>query len=289
MRGFAECDAIDRESSSALQHGGRDVGRRDEGGYRNILRRVLVFGADESPDAGDAHRAEDYAAGEADPSEAVAGGFAGGDAPLGREEPDAVGEVPADGDHGDDVDRKHDGMRELLLDLPEGGVGMLRQADPGEALTPDVLADVEEGDEAGPALGGVHPIAGPGVVDDVGLAAQPDIDAVDAVIEEGKEDEDPLEHAHERQAVEEPDLLTVGDGALEGFKVREQVLEEECADGNDAEERVQAAPDEGVSLAGAERLHACARFGRSWMLGGGHEELLSSSSRLVTAEPRVSD
>src|SRR5215472_15054016 len=162
MRGFAECDAIDRESSSALQHGGRDVGRRDEGGYRNILRRVLVFGADESPDAGDAHRAEDYAAGEADPSEAVAGGFAGGDAPLGREEPDAVGEVPADGDHGEAVDRKRAGMRELLLDLPEGGVGMLTWSERGEAPTPDAPSNEEKFDEAGPALGGVHPIAGPG-------------------------------------------------------------------------------------------------------------------------------
>ena len=40
----------------------------------------------------------------ADIAKALAGGFAGGDAPLGGEEPDAVGEVPADGDHGDDVD-----------------------------------------------------------------------------------------------------------------------------------------------------------------------------------------
>ena len=73
-----------------------------------------------------------------------------------------------------------------MLDFGEGGVGVLGENDAGEALAIDVLGDVGEGDEAGVALGGVHPVAGPGVVDEVGLAAEPDPDAVEGVIEDGK-------------------------------------------------------------------------------------------------------
>ena len=119
---------------------------------------------------------------------------------------------------------------------------MVGQIDPAEALAVYVLRDVGEGDEACIALRDVHPIAGPGVVDDVGLAAEPDVDAVDAVIEDGQKDEDPFEYADEGQAVEELDLVAIGDGAFEGFEVGQDVLEEKCADGDDAEERVKLSP-----------------------------------------------
>ena len=78
------------------------------------------------------------------------------------------------------------------------------------------------------------------------------------MIEDGQKDEDPLQHAHQRQAVEELDLLAVGDGAFERLEVREQVLEQKGADGDDAEQRMQLVPEEGVSLAGAQRLDAAA-------------------------------
>jgi len=96
---------------------------------------------------------------------------------------------------------------------------MLGKHDAAEALTPDVLADVDEGDEAGVALGYIHPVACPGVVNDVSLAAQPDPDAVQGVVKDGQEDEGPLEDAHQRQAVEEANCIPVGDGALEGFEI----------------------------------------------------------------------
>ena len=79
----------------------------------------------------------------ADVAEVLAGLVAGGDAPLGGEEPDAVGEVPGGGDHGDDVDGEHPGVGELVLDLGEGCAGVLGERDAAEALTPDVLDDVE--------------------------------------------------------------------------------------------------------------------------------------------------
>src|SRR5580658_1346411 len=129
------------------------------GERREVCWSVLIFGTDGRPDAGQAHGAEHNSAGEADPSEAFARGFAGCDAPFCGEEPDAVGKVPADGDHGDGVDGEHEWVRKLDLNFVECGVGMLGEHDAGEALPPDVLNNVGESDEAGVALGHVHPIA----------------------------------------------------------------------------------------------------------------------------------
>ena len=125
---------------------------------------------------------------------------------------------------------------------------------PSEALTEDVLDDVGEGDKAGDALGDVHPVVGPGVDVDVDAAAEGDPDAVEGVEGEGDEDETPLEDADEREGVEELDLLGVGEGAVPGLEVGDDVLDEEGADGDDAGEGVQASPEEGVALAGAEGL-----------------------------------
>src|SRR5271170_3681624 len=143
-------------------------------------------------DADEAHEAEGCTAESADPAEFLAGFVAGGDAPLGGEEPDAVGEVPGGGDHGDDVDGEHPGVGELDLDFVEGGAGVLGKGDAAEALSPDVLDDVKEGDDAGDALGDVHPVAGPGVDVDADAAAEGDEESVEGVEGEGDEDEGPL-------------------------------------------------------------------------------------------------
>ena len=103
---------------------------------------------------------------------------------------------------------------------------------------------------------------------------------------EGDEDECPLEHANEREGVEELDLLGVGEGAVEGLEVGDDVLDEEGADGDDAGEGVQLAPEEGVSFTGAERLHASNRRcgGRCWRCGCGHEGLLRSVRECTATE-----
>ncbi len=80
---------------------------------------------------------------------------------------------------------------------------MLGELDAGEALTPDVLDDVRERDEAGDALHDVHPVGGPGVDVDVGAAAEGDPDAVEGVEGERDEDEAPLEDADQREGIEE--------------------------------------------------------------------------------------
>ena len=144
-----------------------------------------------------------------------------------------------------------------MLHLPEGGVvAAAHQVHAAEAHVIEVVQDVEEGDHAGPALRGVQPVAGPGILADVRLAAIPDVEAVERVIEQGQEDEAPLQHANERQAGEELDLVVVGLRALGRLGVGDEVLEQECADGNDAGQRVQPAQQERVALAGAERRNS---------------------------------
>ncbi len=92
---------------------------------------------------------------------------------------------------------------------------------------------------------------------------------------EGERDEDeaPLEDADEREGVEELDLLGVGEGAVPGLEVGDDVLDEEGADGDDAGQRMEAPPEEGVALAGAEGLDAFGgRAEVCWCdgCGGGH-------------------
>src|SRR5258708_5822024 len=137
-------------------------GQGDAGGLSGhyVFGGVGVF-IDDGPDADEAHEAEGCAAEAADVAEALAGLFAGGDAPLGGEEPDAVGEVPGGSDHGDDVDGEHPGVGELDLNFGEGCAGVLGERDAAEALPPYVLDDVEEGDDAGDALRDVHQDGGP--------------------------------------------------------------------------------------------------------------------------------
>src|SRR4029078_7712006 len=73
-------------------------------GYGSDFRCIFVFRADEYPDARESHEEENDAECCADVAETLAGDVAGCDAPLGGKEPYAISEVPADGDHGDDVD-----------------------------------------------------------------------------------------------------------------------------------------------------------------------------------------
>ena len=71
-----------------------------------------------------------------------------------------------------------------------------------------------------------------------------------------QKDEGPLEHADQRQAVEELHLFAVCNRALQCFEVREQMLKQKSANGNDTEQRVQLVPDEAGALTRAQRLRA---------------------------------
>ena len=121
-----------------------------------------------------------------------------------------------------------------------------------------MVDDVRERDDAGDPLGEVGPVAGPRIDVDAGAATEGDEDAVEGVEGEGQENQGPFQDAHERERVAEFDLLGVGEGAVPGFEVGNDVLEEEGADGDDAGKGVELVPEEGVALACAEGLDASA-------------------------------
>ena len=104
-----------------------------------------------------------------------------------------------------------------------------------------MLHDVDERDDAGPTLRGIEPIAGPGIIGDVGLALIPDEDAVEAVVEDRNPNEKKLKQKNEGQAVQKCDLPTIDLGAFEGFSVRDEVLEKKGSNGDNAAEGVQTA------------------------------------------------
>ena len=256
---------------------------------RNVDRCIGKFGADEGPDAIETDGAKNDAAGEANPGEAPPRLFAWRDTPLGREEPDSVGKVPADGDHGDDVEGQDPGIRKFCLHLVKRHARIVGQVRAHETLGGHVVADVNECEDAGPALRGVHPVAGPGVIHDVRSAAEPNEDAVDGVVSDGNENENPFQHAHRRQAIEELHLRRVGRGAFQRLEVGDEMLQQKCADGNDAEQGMQLVPEERVAFAGAKRLYAARTCGAAGFWAVAMKMRSPEPAAAGNMAPRVSD
>ena len=125
-------------------------------------------------------------------------------------------------------------MLKLSLHLGERRHRICRQMHTGKTQVVRVLNYVDEGDDAGPALRGIKPIPLPWIIADVRVAAPPDPDPVETVIENRNPDEANFKHEDERQAVQELDLRAVGVRAFEGLRVRDEVLEQKCANGDDA-------------------------------------------------------
>ncbi len=169
--------------------------------------------------------------------------------------------MPGCGDDAERVEGDHPRIVELCLHLRKCQVGMRRKMNAGEAQGVSMLHDVDECDDAGPALGSVEPVAGPGIVGDVGLALIPDEDAVERVVEDRNPNEKQFQQKNERQAVQKCDLPAVGVCAFEGFGVRDEVFEKESPDGDDAAEGVQAAQQKRGALASAQRSDAGLDFG----------------------------
>ena len=126
----------------------------------------------------------------------------------------------------------------------------------GETQRIRVLHYINEGDDTGPALRCVKPVTGPRIIGDIAIAAIPDIDAVEAVVENRNPDEEKLQQKNTGQAIEKLDLLSVGDGAFEGLGVRDEMFEKKGSDGYDAAERMQTAQQERCALTGAQRSDA---------------------------------
>src|SRR5208282_781248 len=193
---------------------------------------------------------------EAEIAKAAARPFPRRDAPLRREQPQSVAEVPGSGDDRDRVKGDHPRILEFCLNLGERLHGVRRQVHAGEAQIISMLHHVDERDDASPALGAVKPIALPRIIDDVGVALIPDVDAVEAVVKDRNPDKEQLQKKNSGQAIEKLDLLAVSLNAFEGFGVRDEMFEKEGSDGYDAGERMQTAQQERDSLASAQRSDA---------------------------------
>ena len=189
-------------------------------------------------------------------AELAARPLANGEAPFRGEQPDPVREVPRRRNDADDVRRHRPGIHEFLLHFPEGGVIVLHQLRAREAHGVYVIADVKEGEDAGPTLRRVQPVAAPGIFSDVGVAAIPDVNAVQRVIEQRQKDEQPLHPMYEGQAGQKLYLIVIRLRAFHRFGVGDEVLNQECADGHDARERMQTPQEERVAFARTQRSYS---------------------------------
>ena len=129
---------------------------------------------------------------------------------------------------------------------------MRRQVHAREAQGVSVLHHVDERDNAGPALRGVEPVTSPRVIGNVGFALIPNINAVEAVVEDRNPDKEQLQQKNEGQAVQKLDLLSIGQWAFESFGVRDEVFEEEGSNGYNATQGMQTAQQKRDALAGAQ-------------------------------------
>src|SRR6185312_3951344 len=117
------------------------------------------------------------------PPKPFARSFTHSDAPLRAKKVYPISKVPRGSNDSDQI--KHSGppVLKLSLHLAKGCIGMREQVCTGEAHSVGMPDDVGEGDSAGPALRGIHKVSRPGIVANVGLAAEPDIEAVERVIQ----------------------------------------------------------------------------------------------------------
>ena len=121
---------------------------------------------------------------------------------------------------------------------------MTQDVNATEAQMPGVPDDVEENDSAGPALRGKHPVAGPGIFGNVALSAKPDVEAVKRVVENRQPDPEQLQIEDEREAREQFDLFGIRCRAAGRKRIRDEVLDQKCTDGDDAAERMKPAQEE---------------------------------------------
>src|SRR5258708_4625867 len=158
----------------------------------------------------------------------------GGESPLAEKIPDADAEMERGGENADGGEEEEIRIGEELRDF---GVGGFAVSEP--ALGVKMPGDVDEGDEAGVALGGVEPVPYPGIGGDVGLAAYPYIDAVTGVVEHGKEDEGPFDERAEGDGLEVAgDFVIFGSGDEDGA-VGPEMSGEKSANGNDSGKRMK--------------------------------------------------
>src|SRR5437667_6488285 len=103
----------------------------------------------------------------------------------------------------------------------------------GEANMPGMPAHIEEGNGAGPALCGVHPVAGPGILANIGVAAIPDVEAIERVKENREPDAEQFQRDDKRETGEKFDLLGIRRWAVDGEGGGDEVINQDISDCHD--------------------------------------------------------
>lgn len=131
-----------------------------------------------------------------------------------------------------------------MLYFAERQIGKGQQVGATETKVPCVPAHVEERDPARPALSGVHPVAGPGILDHIAFAAIPDVKAVQRVKQNRQPDAEQFQPNHKRKTAQELNLPGISARPLSRKRIRNKMLHQKKTDGNDSAQRMQTPQQE---------------------------------------------
>src|SRR5580765_5885452 len=148
---------------------------------------------------------------------------------------------------------------------------MSQQVNATEAQMPSMPRHVEEGDGAGPALRGVHPVAHPGVIADVRISAIPDIETVKRVIQNRQPYPEEFESDDERESSQQLNLFGIRARTLGGEGVGYEMFDQKQSNRNNSAKRVNPAKKERPTFAGTQRRYAACRID-GWRAGRGCHE-----------------
>src|SRR5579864_4336641 len=148
--------------------------------------------------------------------------------------------MPRGGDQSDYVKEKQRRLKHFMLHFPERKSRIRVQVGPQEAHGRHMPRDVSEGNAAGPALCRVHPVASPGIGNRVSISAEPDVEAVERMVGDGKPDAEELKEEHQRKIRQKADLTRISSRAADRGRVRDQdVFEQKRTNWNDSSQRMQ--------------------------------------------------
>src|SRR4029077_5690008 len=123
----------------------------------------------------------------------------------------------------------------------------------GKAHSVGMPDDICESDGAGPALGRIHEVACPGIIAHIGFATKPDIESVQCVIQQRDIYSNNFKNRNKRKSSKKVYLVGISPRAVGGKCVGNKVLKQECANGNNAAQGMQAAQEERVAFTGTNR------------------------------------
>src|SRR5580704_135577 len=97
-------------------------------------------------------------------------------------------------------------LQNFRLHLAERSVREGVQVHAGKAHGPRMPENVDKGDAAGPALGRIHPVAGPGIFHRISVSAVPDVETVECVERDWQPDAEQLKKEDQREICEKAHL-----------------------------------------------------------------------------------